>query len=436
MNFIKLLFIFIHNDTMGTFAFLTLTVAFIYFLASLKPLKGFFHFLPPVIWCYFLPMLATTMGLIPDHSPLYSWLTKYLLPFALILLLLSTDLKAIFRLGPRAIIVMLFGSFGIILGASISFYLFKNHLFAGKPALMKDVWKGVGALSGSWIGGSANMTAIAAGVGLDKNSAVLTPFLAVDTIVGYGWMGIVIFLARFQDSFNKFFKIDTSAIDKLNIRLEKLEASKTSRKIEIKDMAYLIGIAMSFGIFCKYLGYGFQDIFKTFWTSVFGTIKPNMNFFQKFIVNFGSVFGGMTWAIIFATIVGIILSFTPFKKMEEVGASNIGYFALFLVLTGYGARANLSGVSDIYYFFFMGIVWIIIHAICLFIGLLITRSPLFFFAVGSQANIGGPTTASIVAGVYQKSLAPVGVLLGVFGSIIGTPLGLIVASIAKVISGQ
>jgi uncharacterized membrane protein len=48
------------------------------------------------------------------------------------------------------------------------------------------------------------------------------------------------------------------------------------------------------------------------------------------------------------------------------------------------------------------------------------RSPYFFLAVGSKANIGGAASAPVVAAAFHPSLAPVGVLLAVLGYALGT----------------
>lgn len=420
------------GNSMAVLAFLFLTVAFIYFMASLPFMKKFFHYLPPVIWCYFLPMIGSTFGIFPESNPVYGWMTHYMLPFALILLLLSADIKAIFHLGPRAIIVMLMGTLGVVIGSAVSFYLLQDRLFSGNPELQGQVWKGIGALSGSWIGGSANMTAIAAGTGIDNNATILGPFLVVDTVVGYGWMGVVIFFAQFQDAFNRFFKIDTTELDKLNERLSR-DADKPPVRMTIGALSYVIGFGFFLAVICYLCGGALSIEFKKIWFSIF-VEKETMGPIYMFFRDFAQVLSGTTWAVLLATAIGIILSFTPFRKMEDYGASNFGYFALFLVLTGYGARANLAQMKDMQFFILLGVIWILIHAVTLMIGVILTRSPLFFFAVGSQSNIGGPTTGSIVAGVYQKPLASVGVLLGVFGMIIGTPVGLLIANIAKALT--
>ncbi|GEM_PF-180082 len=413
------------QDTMSVFGVLAFIVGLIYFLSKIPALSSFFHYLPPVVWCYFLPMFATTFGIIPDTHDLYSWLVSYLLPFALILLLLSADIKAIVRLGPKAIVVMLFGTAGIVLGAIISYSLFRNLL--GEP----EAWKGVGALAGSWIGGSANLTAVAAGV--DVEGAILAPFLVVDTMIAYSWMGVVIFFARFQEKYNKRFNIDSSIIDDLNARMKEQNKKIQTRRPTTRDIALIVGVGFTLAIICFRLGGPFDEAFSSAWESAFGDFEGR-GALGDFVGAFGTVFSPVTWAVLFATAIGLILSFTPFKKMDHAGATSIGYYVLFMVLTGYGARADLSQMLDLHIYIAMGIVWILIHGIILFTGLRLMKVPLFFFAAGSQSNVGGPPSAAIVTSVYQPSLACVGILLGVLGSIIGTPVALLTATFLQTIA--
>ena len=61
-----------------------------------------------------------------------------------------------------------------------------------------------------------------------------------------------------------------------------------------------------------------------------------------------------------------------------------------------------------------------IHALLLILTAKIIRAPYFFLAVGSQANGGSAASAPVVAAAFHPSLATVGVLLAVFGYVVGT----------------
>ena len=62
------------------------------------------------------------------------------------------------------------------------------------------------------------------------------------------------------------------------------------------------------------------------------------------------------------------------------------------------------------------------------------KAPLFFMAVGSQANIGGAASAPIVASAFHPALASVGVMLGIAGYVLGTYAALICAWLLKFVA--
>ena len=104
------------NDPNAIFVYIIFLIGIIYYLRSQPSLAKLFKYMPPVIWIYFLPMISTSIGIIPNDSVLYDWTTRHLLPTALILLLLSSNISAMASLGPKAIGTMLFGTLGIIIG--------------------------------------------------------------------------------------------------------------------------------------------------------------------------------------------------------------------------------------------------------------------------------------------------------------------------------
>ena len=145
-----------------------------------------------------------------------------------------------------------------------------------------------------------------------------------------------------------------------------------------------------------------------------------------------SIFSPFTWLVILVSTLGIVLSFTPVRRIERAGASKIGYAALYLFLTSIGAKADLRGLLEAPVFLLAGIVWILIHVLFLVIGARLLRAPLFLVAVGSQANIAGAASAPIVAAAYYESMAPVGLLMGVLGYILGNYAGLLCAYLLQI----
>jgi len=126
-----------------------------------------------------------------------------------------------------------------------------------------------------------------------------------------------------------------------------------------------------------------------------------------------------TWSILIVVTIGLSLSFTPLQKLEQAGASKLGFLALFLLLTSIGAQADLRALLEVPLYLAAGVVWITIHITILLIVAKVIKAPLFFVATGSMANIGGAASAPIVASVYHPAMAPVGLLMGVSGYFLG-----------------
>src|SRR5262245_55167150 len=168
-------------------------------------------------------MISTSLGILPASSPLYSALARYLLPASLVLMLLSAELRSIARLGRTAIVVMAVGSLGIMLGSLLGYELLR-------PVLPEESWKAVGALTATWTGGSANLVAVATTLGL--SSELSGVIIIVDTVVGYSWMGFLIWLAGHQALADRWLGADRSEVAGLGARLaERTEASRRPMRV-------------------------------------------------------------------------------------------------------------------------------------------------------------------------------------------------------------
>jgi len=324
-------------------------------------------------------------------------MSTYLLPFSLFLLMITVDIRAILRLGPRALFMLLIGTLGIVIGAPIAFFLFGG--FFSDPV----AWKGFAALSGSWIGGTANMIFVKESVSTPDST--LAPLLVVDVVAGYGWMGILIFLSAYQQQFDRWVGASRGVIDKLQQQLEEMATDR---------------VPITLGTFVIILGLGLGA---TLAAEALGARLPELG--EPTVISAG------TWTILIVVTVGLLLSFTPARELEKDGASRIGYAALYLLLTSIGASADLVAVLDAPLYLVAGIVWLAVHVTLLFGAAIVSKSPLFFVATGSMANVGGAASAPIVAGVYVPSLAPVGLLMGVAGYILGVYVALFCAEVLR-----
>jgi uncharacterized membrane protein len=381
-------------------------------LADWKRTSGWFKYLPSIFWIYFLPMIANTLGLLPEAlsarnpqgTAVYETISTYLLPPCLVLLLLPVDIRAILRLGPIALGVMLAGSLGTFVGAVATYAIFGRWL----PA---EMYKGFGALSASWIGGSANMIAVARGT--QTPDSVYLPMVVVDTVVPYAWMAMLIVMAARQRAYDRWNRSRVELVDEL-ARRSRTEV-QTRQPVSLPHLAGMLALAAAVGAACLQLG------------PVLVRCQESLGIPTQFINGYG-------WAIILATTGGIALSFTPARRLEGYGASKLGYFLLYLVLTSIGARTSLAHIAAAPLLIVAGVVWICIHGVILMGAGRLMRAPMSLLAAASQANIGGPASAPVVAGIYQSGLAPVGLLLAILGNILGTYAGLLCTAVCAWVS--
>ena len=382
------------QDPVLVFAYLAAVVALVFQVARVAALRPVFDRLPALVWTYFVPMLSTTAGILPAESPVYRALARYLLPASLTLLLLSSELKAIARLGRTALVVMTVGMAGIMLGGIAGFLVLR-------PWLPPDAWKAVGALVATWIGGSANLVAVANALSLSPER--MGVLIIVDTVVAYTWMGFLISFAARQEAFDRWNKADRAAVEGVGERLRSLVGNEARRPPTVAEMTLMVGLAVALTAACLKVG----------------ALLPPV----------GQVLNAFSWAIILLTTAALLLSLTPLARLEQAGASTVGYAGFYLLLASVGAQGDLRKVLSHPQFVLLGVIVIVVHAALLFAVVRLLRAPLFFLGAASQACVGGYSSAPLVAAIYHPAMAPVGLLLAVLGNVVGTYLGLAVAQL-------
>ena len=383
----------------------------------------FYKIVPGLFVAYFLPAILTTANIISpewetvntagkvikEKSQLYYVASRFLLPAALVLMTLSIDLKAVFNLGSKALIMFFTGTIGIIIGGPIAILLISIVSPETVGGIGFDaVWRGLSTLAGSWIGGGANQTAM---LEIYKyNPAKYGGMVFVDIVVANVWMAILLIGIGKKDKINKWLKADTSAIEELKLKVSKFSQS-VRRNPTLTDFMIILAIGfgtVGFAHFSgKFIGDFFSNIVASFesetWKNVFSFLG------SKFF-----------WLISISTIVAILLSFTKAKNYEGAGASKVGSIFIYILVATIGMKMDLSQIFDNTGLIVIGFVWMTIHAGLLILVAKLIKAPYFFLAIGSQANVGGAASAPIVAAAFHPSLATVGVLLAVFGYAIGT----------------
>lgn len=408
----------ITNDAV-VFGILITTLAFVFGTsASQHPFfVRFYRIVPSVLLCYLIPGLLNTFGIIDgDHSKLYGMAKDYLLPAALVLLTLSIDFKALMKLGPKALILFLTGTVGVIIGAPIALLIMSAISPESVGGSGPDaVWRGMTTLAGSWIGGGANQAAMKEVYDVSAN--MFAKFVAVDVIIGNIWMAIMLWVAANSVRLDAKSGADVSAIESLKKQVEQFQA-ENSRIMNLKELMYILAIGFGITGFA-HLG---ADILAP-WLSDNAPFLKDYSLTSKFF-----------WIVVIATTGGLILSFTKMRKLEGAGASKIGSACIYLLVAAIGMHIDIMTIFSDPMLFLMGAIWISVHGILIYAVARLIKAPMFYMAVGSQANIGAAASAPIVAAAFHPSLAPVGVLLAVFGYAVGTYGAWICGQILRVVA--
>lgn len=404
-----------------------LVILAVVFQAERHPTWGrLFKIVPALLLCYFVPGLLATMGLVADpwmaeveRGQLYHVASRFLLPACLVMLTMSADLPGILKLGPKMLGVFLAATIGVVVGAPLAVLL----VGAVSPGTIGGegpdaVWRGLSTVAGSWIGGGANQAAMKEV--FEPSDELFGATVAVDIIVANVWMGILLWMAGSNRAIDRLLKADRSALDALNDRLAKVEAQSPPRPATSTDLMTIV----AFG----FAATGIATVGGDFLAGWFAKTQP---WAARF-----SLTSSFFWLIVIATTIGVLLSFCrPVRRLESVGASRLATVFLYLLVATIGLKMDLLSIGERPGLFAIGFVWIAIQAVFVLGTAILLRAPIFFAAVGSQANIGGAASAPVVAAAFDPRLAPVGVLLAVVGYALGTYGAWLAAQLMRVAAG-
>jgi uncharacterized membrane protein len=406
----------ITNDIV-LFGLIAATLGVVFWTASRETgmWKKFYTYVPALLLCYFIPGIYNSIGLIDGSaSKLYNPVaSRVLLPAALVLLTLTIDLKGVLKLGPKLLLMYIGASLTVMIGAFVAFWVMG---LLHPPTVAGDTWAGMATLAGSWIGGGANMVAMKELFAVDETT--FGQFVVVDVGVGYVWMAVLIFLAGRAEAIDARSGADTRAIEDLKQRLAAYQ-QQHERVTSLADLMIIVGIAFgAVGLSHAVAGPA------SAWFATNVSWSRQVSLHEPFV-----------WVVVLSTLIGLGLSFTRVRALDGAGASKVGTLLLYILIACIGMQMDIKALADRPWLFALGLIWISVHIGLLWLLGKALRVPFFYFAMGSQSNIGGPASAPVVASVFHPSLAPVGALLGALGYATGTVLAYIVGITLKAMAG-
>jgi len=232
------------------------------------------------------------------------------------------------------------------------------------------------------------------------------------------WMATLLFLAGRAASIDARSGADTRAIDEMKTRLEEYEAAN-ARIPTLTDLMVIIGI-----------GFGIVGLAHAVATPVAAWFGANVANAARF-----SLDSSFVWVVVGSTVAGLLLSFTPVRRMENAGMAKIGSACLYFLIASIGMQMDFMQLADRPWLLALGAVWMGVHILVLWGAARLVRAPLFYFAIGSQGNIGAAASAPVVAAAFHPNLAPVGVLLGTVGYATGTIIAYWLGQVLRMMAG-
>lgn len=355
-----------------------------------------------------MAMLLANFGIIPTDAPVYDTVWGYVVPMAIPLLLLNSDIRKIWKESGRLLIIFLIGSIGTVAGAIIGYSLLHNYI--------PELGGIAGMMTGSYIGGGVNFAALAGAFGVSGE------MVSAATVADNLLMGVYFFVLLaipgikfFQDKYAHPYQ------DEVEAKTAKAEEGKTlaaaywgRKEISLKDISF--AGATAFIVVC------ISGVVANF----LGTVIPNGN---PVLAMFNALFGNKY--LIITTLTMILATAFPDFFGNIKGTQELGTYLIYFFLFVIGVPASIPVIlkNAPLLLAFTGIM-VLVNMLVMFVAGKIGKFNLEEIIVASNANIGGPTTAAAMAisKGWTKLVGPV-LLVGTLGYVIGTYFGLIIGNL-------
>lgn len=346
------------------------------------------HKLPLILLLYMSFMLLGNLNLWDaQHTEVHTiqkQTVNNLLPAMIFLMMLGFDLSLFKQLGSKMLLAFFSTTLSLILAFVSLYYLFNPYLWEGANISLAT-------LSGSWNGGSINMVAIGKIVGISDSA--MADVIVVDTIAYTMWVMFLLLLVPFAKRFNAFTK---ASIQEVSLDMSCCIQSDLRSYIRIILISIIVALCVN----------------------IFAVMLPTFSFISTSF-----------YTVILATLLGLIASKSTLKKLPFQGIANT---MLYLIIALIASQANIVDFSTTLVFLAFAFAVLILHALIMLFLAKLFKLDLFSIGIASLAHIGGTAGATILASTYNKNLIPVAVVMATAGYLLGTFVGIFVATLLGV----
>jgi uncharacterized membrane protein len=384
----------IFNDLIGIMA-VVLMVPVVFLWLERKTGWKVFDILPAIIWIFLTPVFLSNFGVIPRQSPVYDTFKSFAVPLFIVLMLLDINIREAMKVAWRGAIVLVIGSVGVVVGAVVSFILFRS----GLPS---NAWSGFGALAGSWIGGTGNLAAVAESLSTPPEQLGLV--VIVDNFVYLAYFPLILVCKRWAKPFNRWTGVSQAQLDHFTEVSRQVE--RKTHEVHFRDILTL-------------LGWAFTAMLVANWIS---TLLPALP----------PVLTQKTWFLLLVTTFGILMSSTKLKDVP--GTEPLAMAFVYIYMTMIGAAADLGALGGGQFFLIAGFLTITVHLVFVLIGAKALKLDVSMAAVSSVAAVGGAASAPVAAGYHREELVPISIMLALIGYALGNYLGVATAYLCSLVA--
>jgi uncharacterized membrane protein len=352
-----------------------------------------FSVLPPIVLTYLFVTALAVANLwtpTPAIQAAQKLVISHLLPALLFLLMVTCDLRAIIAVGPRVLGVFACAMVSILLGIVAVYVVFRNFL-------PEEGWKMFAALSATWTGGSANLVAVKQIIGLSENS--LPSVLLTDAIVYSTWVVVLFAAPALAPAFNRWTRADARERPAVANPLERHGVATPGAILAWLGVAILVGLG----------------------ASRLASLMPVSTFLTA-----------TSWTVLFATVAGLLVARTPLAHIG--GTAGLAGALLGVLVAVLASQSNFRGMDTAPLFLLCGFIALAIHIALLMLAARLFRFDMHLSGISSLAQIGGVATAPVLAATYSPVLVPIAVLLAMLGLVLGTGVGLFMASVLSALA--
>ena len=336
--------------------------------------------------CTLLGIALSNLGVIPHTSPAYDAVNTYAIPYAIVLVILATDVAELRLAGGPMLVAFVLACVGSGVGGVVSGVFFA-------PSVGPETWKLAGQFVAGFSGGGMNFVAV--GRGLETEPTLFAAATVVNNLSTVPWMLAQIVIYRWL---SPCFRTSAGASSGSPERAAEIRDRWSHATLDIRDLALLAAAPLT-----------------VIWAA--DRLSP-------LLPGFPTVLWQTTLAIVAAQIPGL---------KGARGSAMASYFALHVFFVAIGTASIVSEVFRYGLPLVLFMVSVIaIHAVIVYGVGRLAGLDLETVTIASQATVGGPGSALALAMSMQwTSLATPGIIVGIFGYAIGNYVGFACAYLTR-----